>query len=515
MSNPAFYPHKPGKVDVIQTHISFIFLAGDEVYKVKKPVDFGFLDFTTLEKRRFFCEEELRLNRRLAPAVYREVVPVTEEGEMLSLGGAGKAVEYALRMKRLPEERMLKKLLEREEFDPAVMDAVAGKLASFHREAATGERVNVYGGLDTIRWNHEENFNQTEKYQNITIPSPRFRFIKRYAFSFMEENQALFEKRVKDGRIREGHGDLHLEHIIVTDEDVVIFDCIEFNERFRCADVAADVAFLAMDLDYNGYPIFADRFVKAYVAASGDHELLSLLNFYKCYYAYVRGKVTSFKLDDPAVSVMEKEKDLKVAQRYFDLSYSYAARLESPVLIMMAGLMGTGKSVLAERIGKRIDAEVIRSDVLRKEMFSIPVTERRLDPFGEGIYTEEVSERVYATALERALTTLFRGKPVIIDASFKRAREREKALKAAEDAGRKCFVVECICPEETVRLRLESRMKAASDASDGRWELFEAQKRDFEPVTEVPSSLHILVDTSQPLERCEEIVLTRLKGWEE
>ncbi|MCX7816240.1 MAG: AAA family ATPase [Syntrophales bacterium] len=515
MSNPAFYPHNPESVDVVQTHISFIFLAGDEVYKVKKPVDFGFLDFTTLEKRRFFCEEELRLNRRLAPSVYLDVVPVTEQGGSLSLSGAGQVVEYALRMRRLPEERMLKKLLNREDFDPSVMDVIAEKLASFHRDAATGEQVNVYGSLDTIRRNHEENFYQTEKYRDITIPSITFRFIKCYAYSFMEEKKELFEKRVRDGRIREGHGDLHLEHIIVADEEVVIFDCIEFNERFRCADVVADVAFLAMDLDYNGYPSFGDRFVKAYVNASGDGELNTLLDFYKCYYAYVRGKVVSFKLDDPHVDDREKERDLEVAQRYFDLAYTYAARMDVPVLVVMAGLMGTGKSVLAERIGKRIGAEVIRSDVLRKEMFSIPLTEHRLDPFGEGLYTEDISKRVYARALERALSTLSRGKSVIIDASYKRAEERKKVSKAAETMGVKCFVVECLCPEETVKSRLESRMRTSSDASDGRWEIFEAQKKDFEPVREFPSSLHIRVDTSQSIERCEELVLTRLKGWVE
>ncbi|MCX7634553.1 MAG: hypothetical protein N2Z74_02265, partial [Syntrophales bacterium] len=334
MMDPAFYDHRPERVEVIQTHISIIFLAGHEVYKVKKAVNFGFLDFTTLERRRFYCERELELNRRLAPDVYREVVPITEQDGRFALGGVGTTVEFALRMRRLPEDRMLKRIVGTERFDPSVMDTLAEKVVNFHRRAATGGDIDTLGGIATIRHNHEENFTQTEKYIGITISPQAFRFIRRWTDYFLKENEAFFAERVRMGRIRDGHGDLHLEHIIVEDGGITIFDCIEFNDRFRCGDVAAEVAFLAMDLDFNGYPALGDRFVNAYIQASGDAGVALLLNFYKCYYAYVRGKVVSFRLDDPAIPLAEREAAKEMAERYFTLAYDYAARPERPIAVV-------------------------------------------------------------------------------------------------------------------------------------------------------------------------------------
>ncbi len=500
MMRPEFYPHRPERVELIQTHISFIFIAGDLVYKVKKAVDFGFLDFTTLEKRRFYCSEELRLNRRLAPEVYLDVAEIFDDGRGgLALGAGRGIVEYAVRMKKLPLDRMLKKLIQEGSVGPSIMEAIAQKLADFHGRAETGGRIDEIGGIETVRRNHEENFEQTGKYVGLTLPERRYRFIRNYVRLFLKTRESLFRKRVADHKIRDCHGDLHLEHICVAD-GIIIFDCIEFNERFRFEDVAAEVAFLAMDLDYNGYPEYGNAFVRAYIRSSGDAELGTLMNFYKCYYAYVRGKVTSFRIDDSAIGEEDRKAAAATAGKYFDLAYRYAAQLERPTLIIMAGLMGTGKSLLARKLAPLLGAGVIRTDVLRKEMLSLAPSERHYEAFGEGIYSEETSSRTYARALELARERLKAGGSVIIDASFRKREERLAACRAAAETGAEFLVIECVCSEDTIHRRLETRVDEKTEASDGRWEIFAAQKMNYDPVNEFPEERHIVVDTSGPSE---------------
>ncbi len=512
MSVPEFYAHRPETVEVVQTHISFIFIAGDIVYKVKKCVDFGFLDFTSLEKRKHYCDEEVRLNRRLAPEIYLDVAAVREGDDgRLSLETEGRIVEYAVRMKRLPQERMLKKLLATGKADLSVMDRIAVRIADFHRQAATGGEIDRIGGVETVRRNHEENFEQTATYAGATLPEFQYRFIRAYSLKFLEERRGLLEKRVTEHRIRDCHGDLHMEHIVVAD-GVQIFDCIEFNRRFRFEDVAAEVAFLAMDLDYNGYPEHAERFVDAYVRESGDPEIRTLLNFYKCYYAYVRGKVVSFRTSDRDIRTEDRDEAVRIAARYFDLAYTCAARLEKPSLILVAGLMGAGKSVMARHMAPRLGAEVIRMDVLRKELLHLSPGERRHEDFGRGIYADEISEKTYEQALEQAGMKLRKGQSVIIDASFKRRRDREKARAAAAQCLADFFVVECVCSESVIRKRLEERLADRTEASDGRWEIFAAQKRDYERITESEGPSHVIADTSLPPETGAQPVLARIRG---
>jgi len=511
MSRPDFYPHRPSSVEVIQTHISFIFLAEDYVYKVKKAVDFGFLDFTTLEKRKFYCGEELRLNRRLAPEYYLEVVEISEDANGKVVMGPGvKIIEYAVKMKRLPENRMLKGLLSEGKVDLPDMERVARRVSAFHRQAETGGRIDENGGLDVIRKNQDENFEQTEKYIGMTIPEEKYRFIQAFINDFMVRNRALFERRVKEHRIRDCHGDLHIEHICLAD-GIVIFDCIEFNERFRFGDVAAEVAFLAMDLDFNGYPEHARAFIDAYARFSGDMELTRLLNFFRTYYAYVRGKVINFRLEDRAIKEKDRKEAKDLASRYFDLAYTYAARLERKMLILTAGLMGTGKSVLASRLASRFDADVIRMDVVRKEMLHIAPTEHRYEDFGKGIYSEKVSRKVYDRALEAAALKLREGKSVIIDASFKNRTERRRAAQIAAEFQADFFILECALPDRLITKRLAARMSEKGEVSDGRTDILEAQRMDFEPVDEVPARSHIVIDTSRDPESCAHQVIVEIK----
>jgi len=495
MSRPEFYPHRPPTVELVQTHISFVFIAGDLVYKVKKAVDFGFLDFTTLTKRKFFCEEELRLNRRLAPETYLAVAAIGQDATgTLQLGG-GRPVEYAVVMKKLPLERMLKKLLAEGKADVGAMDAIARKVADFHRTAETGGEIDAIGGIDTIRHNHDENFEQTAKYVGLTLSRARFDFLRAYVSRFLERERPLLEKRVRDHRIRDCHGDLHAEHICLAD-GIIIFDCIEFNKRFRYGDAAAEAAFLAMDLDFNGYPDHARAFIAAYVRHSGDEETLRLLDFYRCYYAYVRGKVISFRLDDPHIERAERDASAGTAARYFDLAFSYAAQPENKTLVLVSGLTGTGKSVLARALAHLLGAQIIQTDAVRKEMLRIPASEHRYEGFGQGIYSSDISRQTYEKALETALDKLKTDRAVIIDASYKSRQERLRAIEAGRRAGADVFVVECICPEDIVEKRLNSRQSEGADVSDGRWEIYLAQRGDFERIEEIPGGAHLAVDTS-------------------
>jgi len=323
MLNPSFYPHHPQQVDLVQTHISYLFLCGDLVYKVKKPVDFGFLNFTTLEQRGFFCQQEVRLNKRFSPDVYLGVIPISRVGDSFRLGDETTVVEYAVKMRRINEQHMLYRLLQAGKADPEIMQRIGRHLAMVYAAIPSDEKSRAFGALDVIAINVKENFEQTRHYIGGPVTKEAFASIERWSLSFMEAKRALFEQRMAQGRIKDCHGDLHLQHICVEGEHIYIFDCIEFNERFRFGDVASDVAFLAMDLDFNGYPDLGRIFVDAYAAAAADLTLSKVLPFYKVYRAYVRAKVTSFLIDDAALDEKAKEEVLRQAKQYYDLAYQY------------------------------------------------------------------------------------------------------------------------------------------------------------------------------------------------
>jgi len=323
--NPEIYPDLPKKIHLIETHISLLFLTGSYVYKVKKPVDFGFLDFTTLEKRKYFCEQEVRLNRRLSPDIYLGVVKITRDGDRVSFDGRGEVEEYAVKMKQIPEELLMDKLLDRGRVTPEMIKAVSEKLVRFYSEAETSELIKSFARPERVKQDTDENFEQTEKYIGVTISKDTFEEVQRRTNEFFRVRDKIFHLRIASDRIRDCHGDLRLEHIFWGDE-IAIFDCIEFNERFRYTDVTADIAFLAMDLDCHGREDLTGHLVRTYIEKSGDREITNILDFYKCYRAYVRGKVESFRLDDPNIPEEEKEGALKRARKYFELSHRYAQR---------------------------------------------------------------------------------------------------------------------------------------------------------------------------------------------
>jgi len=325
--DPVTYDEKTDRIRLVQTHISYVFLTGSYAYKIKKRVDFGFLDFSTLEKRKHYCEEELRLNRRLCKDMYVDVLPITRSGSNVRVGGNGEVIEYTVKMREIPQQRLMSNLLEKDRVNKKDLDSIARKLSVFHRSVETNEDIQDYGSVEKIRYNWDENFNQTRRFFDKTISRKSYSFIRRKINDFILKNTDLFEYRIKKDRIRECHGDLHSRNIFISDK-IYIYDAIEFNKRFRYSDVASDIAFLAMDLDFRGKHDLHNSFLSRYLYYSGETtDFLEMMPFYKCYRAYVRGKVESLKLNDPNITVEDKEQSKKVAAKYFNMSSEYAANL--------------------------------------------------------------------------------------------------------------------------------------------------------------------------------------------
>ncbi len=326
LMNPAIYPERPEKVGFTETHISLLFFTGKHAYKVKKSVNFGFLDFTTLEKRRHFCQLELSLNRRLSKDIYLDVVEIKQRGREIVLDSQGRIIEYAVKMRQISEDRLMHSLLARGQVTPDMVGKVAERLAAFYEKAETNDRIREFARPERVKQDTDENFEQTEKYIGKTISREQYEEIKGATNSFLREKREVFFSRIESDRIRDCHGDLRLEHIFF-DKDISILDCIEFNERFRYTDVSADIGFLAMDLDYRGRSDLSDHLMERYVERSGDKEIYIVLDFYKSYRAYVRGKVESFILDDRHIGEREKRRARSQAAAYFALSQRYARGL--------------------------------------------------------------------------------------------------------------------------------------------------------------------------------------------
>ncbi|MEN8199523.1 MAG: hypothetical protein ABFR63_05555 [Thermodesulfobacteriota bacterium] len=318
------YPHPAADVGLVQTHISFVLLAGDFVYKFKKPVDFGFLDFSTLEKRKYYCEQELLLNRRLCPDLYEELVTINVEGDSFLLNGSGEVVEYGIRMKRMEEGRMMGRVMAAGELKRSHIDGIIARLVPFYQAAAGDTAIRVFGTAEGVGVNVLENFEQTEAFVDKgAVSRKQFDAISSYAREFLGHGER-FQARIDAGKIRDCHGDMHSANICLT-EPVSIFDCIEFNERFRYTDVAADVAFLAMDLDFHGEEELSRYFIDQFVEKSEDPGLLEMLNFYKCYRSYVRAKIAMFTAADPAVDEATKAACTRQAKQYILLAERYAS----------------------------------------------------------------------------------------------------------------------------------------------------------------------------------------------
>ncbi|HEY7426852.1 MAG TPA: AAA family ATPase [Gemmataceae bacterium] len=478
------YPEPVGEVQVRQTHISVVFLAGRHAYKIKKPVTLGFLDFSTLEARRHFCAEEVRLNRRLAPAVYKGVVPVTRHGEGLRFGGEGEALEWAVQMERLPEEATLLNRLRRGAIDAGRVETLAQRVAAFHVATETSPHIATFARFDAIAANIGDNLKVADADVDNLIRRP----VLERLHARMEETLARLRPRIESRAARgiphDTHGDLRLEHIYLfpdkqPPDDLVIIDCIEFNERFRYADPVADMAFVVMDLMFEGRRELARTFADAYFQAMGDEEGRELLPLYTAYRSTVRAKVGGIKCAETEIPESERAAIRARVRAHWLLALGEVAEADrKPCLVLVGGLPGSGKSTLARGLAERSPFHVLRSDEVRKDLAQstgIPLQSSTT----ANIYTPEWTTKTYAECLRRAEELLFSGERVLVDATFREERWRRTFLEAAVRWGVPALLLLCRADPDIVRARLERRRR---DVSDADWSVYLSLARSWQEV---------------------------------
>jgi uncharacterized protein len=504
LRRPEAYPApRPSQVTQITTHISWVFLTDLEVWKLKRPVDYGFVNYTTLDRRRRCCEDEVRLNRRLAPDVYRDVVPVRLGARGYGFGPDGEVVDYAVRMRRLSDERSAEALLRRGGLTPGHLARLAARLARFFADAAPAPRA---GAAEVIRENVSENFAQVEPIVGQLVSRETFQTVRTWQFGVLHGESKRFAARIEQGRIREGHGDLRLEHVYFEGPEPIVIDCVEFSERLRCGDAAADVAFLAMELTARSREDLAELFLADFALESDDYDLYGVIDFYAGYRAWVRGKVAALLAADPATSPEKAARKAEEARSLFTLARAYAEpRATAPPVVAVGGLIGSGKSTLAEGLGRATAAPVVSSDRVRKALAGVGATERA----PESAYSAAFSVRTFDELFRRAGVVLTSGRGVVLDATFRERELRRRALDLARRHGRRFLFVETVCDEATLRERLRRRSTGPS-VSDAGEALLERVRAEFEPVTELGPGEHVRVDTTGPPEAAVRAALAAL-----
>ncbi|MEW6526900.1 MAG: AAA family ATPase [Spirochaetota bacterium] len=483
LSNPKAYDHPVDTVTVVQTHISYVFIAKPYVYKLKKPVDFGFLNFVSFEDRKFYTFEEYRLNSRISPEIYLGVVVVVKDGKKLRLVEDGKYDEknvaaYCLKMKYIDDTYSLKNMLM-QGINNQLLSLIAQKIYMFHKEADNTEGLQGFGGINEISKNSLENFDQIEKYIGAIVTEDDYDCMRKWTDNFIKHNTTLFENRNAQGFVRDCHGDLHCEHIYYKDGTIIILDCIEFNKRFRYIDTISDIAFLLMDLDVNGNTADSNRLCAQYIQLSGDYDGVLVLPFYKAYRAMVRAKINSFQSDNEGITQQEKDACIQKASQYFQLAKHYMQQNTKGVVYTVFGNIGSGKSTIAMELASLTGGIVINSDAVRKKLAGLDVFDKAKSKAGEGIYTPQMTEKVYATMKQKALAIAHAGMPVILDGTFYSKEIRRNFYQFFKDEGIGIQFVYAQCPEEELLRRIEKREKDAS-ISDADVETFMQLKDRFE-----------------------------------
>ena len=492
LRRPEAYPEpRPSAVTLVTTHISWVFLTDREVWKLKRPVDYGFVDYTTVERRRQCCEDEVRLNRRLAPDVYLGVVPVRLGPEGHWLGPDGEIVDYAVRMRRLPDDRSMEALLRRGALTPEHLQRLAARLARFFTTATPAPEA---GTIEAIRGPVTENFAEVEPFVGRFVSREVFDAVRDWQVGTLAREAARFEERIRQGRIRDGHGDLRLEHVYFEGRDPIAIDCVEFSSRLRNGDAAGDVAFLAMELAARSRTDLGECFLAEFARESDDHDLYGLIDFYASYRAWVRGKVAALLAADPSTVPEKAERKANEARALFGLARAYAGErpADGPV-IAVGGVIGSGKTTLAEGLGRTVGVPVISSDRVRKSLAGVAPTERA----PAEAYSAAFSARTFDEVFRQATTVLRSGRVVILDATFRARAHRLRARDLARRHGRRFVFVEAVADEATLRARLRARAEGPS-ISDAGESLLERVQAEFEPVTELDRGEHVRASTAGP-----------------
>jgi aminoglycoside phosphotransferase family enzyme/predicted kinase len=505
LRDPSLYPGRPSRVEVRQTHISWVFLAEDLVYKLKKPVCFEFVDYSTPELRLECCRAEVTLNRRLARSIYLGVAPILRHAGSFQLGAvdapdAGEAIDHLVVMRRLPEKRMLDRMIAAGEAGAPDLGRLAAKLAAFHE--ACPDRGDRYGSLAAIREAVCGNLAECGTAAGATFDEPSRSVVGTFIDRYLAEHESLFAERAAAGRIRDGHGDLRAEHVCLTD-DLDVFDCVEFSERLRSADVASEIAFLAMDLDFLGEPVLADGFAGSYAHLAGDAALLSMQRFYRCHRALVRGKVECLRSSEPEVAEDDRASAREASRRYFRLAARYGRGPISPELVVVCGLSGTGKSTVARMVGEITGFAAVRSDAVRKDLAGVPRFAHPEGAAAESLYDAETTRATYEELRRRARSTLRAGYGVVLDATFRDPDECRRVVELAGDENVPVSFLECRASSPEVLRRLRARRAAVNEESDADTEVYLRQRDEAVNFEDLPSAVHHFVNTERPRERIE------------
>jgi aminoglycoside phosphotransferase family enzyme/adenylate kinase family enzyme len=494
---PAIWPHPAVTVELVETHISYVFLVGEYAYKIKKPLDLGFLDFSTLELRHHFCQEELRINRRLAPAIYLEVVAIAGSAESPRIGGQGSPIEYAVKMRRFPDDGLLSQHLEH--LTPGLVNAIARRAAGFHESAEICGAEQPWGSADFVVRPMLENFEPIHKLEHDPLVDAQLQRLRQWTVQRHSELRSKLEERKAAGFVRECHGDMHLGNITLVEGEPVIFDAIEFNPGLRWIDTINEIAFLVMDLEEKQRPELAQLALNSYLEESGDYAGLKLLRFYQVYRAMVRAKVTAIRLGQDDLEQEERRILKQEFQRYLDLAERYTEP-QAPALIITHGPSGSGKSVAARNLVQSLGAIQVRSDVERKRLAGLPPLARTEPDIGGDIYTAETTDQTYGSLLEAAEQILDAGFIALADATFLQRRQRRPFAQLADCLGVKFLILDMQTPEQLMRERLRIRAEQGGDPSEADEKVLDLQLKSAEPLTDEEAEVVYAVVPDQPLE---------------
>lgn len=511
LQQPESYQHVPAAVEIRQTHASILAIAPPYVYKVKKHVNLGFMDFTTLEARKANCEREIQLNSRLCPDLYVGIIPVTSQEGQLSFHGNGKIVDYALQMYQLEEGYFLNQRMEKGEVDISGMEPVLRKLANFYQMQTPDEALQEYGSLASIGKNVLDNLKGIESFVTDTTGKAVLSILGTYVNAFMRRQSALFEKRMQEHRIKDCHGDLHLDHIHIKEGNICIYDCIEFNDHFRYSDVAADIAFLCMDLDFHQRQDLAGEVSRHMANLLQDPDMEKLMDFYKCYRACVRAKVAVIQSGETEVSEAGRLSSRALAAQYLQLGLRYAVLGSVPTVLMVCGRVGTGKSTLARKMAEQLGVFYIGSDEVRKQQAGLPLYIRTDPQKRKNLYTPDVSKALYHTLLQTALEKVQRNQSLVIDATFSQPIYRQPFIESFAQYHIPHLFIELQATNETIKQRLANRENSSQEVSDARLEDFETVSRLYQAPAEVASKHLIRLNASRNVdqlleEACKKII---------
>ncbi|GMR21519.1 MAG: bifunctional aminoglycoside phosphotransferase/ATP-binding protein [Gammaproteobacteria bacterium] len=496
MLNPEVYDHPVESIELIETHISWVLLTGNFAYKIKKPVNFGFLDFSTLEKRHTFCEQELRLNRRLAAAIYLDVVSISGSEDKPVISANGEGFEYAVKMVQFPQSSQLDHMLAAGELDAGHMDAIAHMVAGFHQAIQITDDSMDYGSKDTVYRPVEENFIQISEHFDTGPYADTLSTLRQWSRSEFVKLEPMFAQRKQNGFVRECHGDMHLRNLIWLDGRPMAFDCIEFNPALRWIDVISEVAFLVMDLQDRQQHLLANRFLNAYLEDTGDYAGLSVLPFYLCYRALVRAKVDVLYLEQKKFTEEQRQQSLAELKSYLELASGYT-QPPAPKLIIMRGVSASGKSSVSQTLVDVLGAIRLRSDVERKRLFDITLTDSASNGIDEGIYSPQASQQTYAKLAALAADVIRAGYSVIVDATFMQHEQRQPFQVLADHMGIPYIILETTAPAGVLRQRIVERRHDISDAGPA---VLEHQLSNWRPLHEDEMHAAISVNTAQVLQ---------------